>query len=119
MMNAPDEPTRRALRQQEIREWCQEWQSMTGYKRIVAPKREGMRYRCPCCFYKTLPERGHWDICPVCFWEDDGQDDEEAYRHSGPNKGATLLQARYNYRTFGASLEHRLPLVRSPLLEEF
>jgi len=28
-------------------------------------------YSCPCCGYLTLPERGAYDICPVCFWEDD------------------------------------------------
>jgi hypothetical protein len=27
---------------------------------------------CPCCEYLTLEdEPGHFDICPVCFWEDD------------------------------------------------
>ena len=24
-----------------------------------------------CCGYRTLDERGAFDICPVCFWEDD------------------------------------------------
>ncbi|HEI2325144.1 TPA: hypothetical protein SI485_004590, partial [Escherichia coli] len=28
-------------------------------------------YKCPCCGYLTLPERGQYDICPVCQWEDD------------------------------------------------
>jgi hypothetical protein len=34
---------------------------------------------CPCCNYKTLEERGQYTICRVCFWEDDGNDDESKY----------------------------------------
>ena len=32
------------------------------------------RYPCPCCGYLTLGDehRGGYEICPVCFWEDDG-----------------------------------------------
>ena len=26
---------------------------------------------CPCCGYKTLNEKGGYDICPICFWEDE------------------------------------------------
>nr|WP_282707098.1 CPCC family cysteine-rich protein [Nonomuraea coxensis] len=29
-------------------------------------------YACPCCRYVTLGERGGFEICPVCLWEDDG-----------------------------------------------
>lgn len=31
------------------------------------------KYTCPCCGYKTLEEevRGSYEICPICFWEDD------------------------------------------------
>ncbi|WP_446470290.1 CPCC family cysteine-rich protein [Xenorhabdus stockiae] len=28
--------------------------------------------KCPCCCYLTLIERGQYDVCPVCQWEDDG-----------------------------------------------
>lgn len=35
-------------------------------------------YRCPCCQFRTLHERGGFELCPVCFWEDDGQDDQDA-----------------------------------------
>ncbi|GEL05985.1 CPCC family cysteine-rich protein [Rummeliibacillus stabekisii] len=27
---------------------------------------------CSCCNYETLVQRGEYGICPVCFWEDDG-----------------------------------------------
>ena len=31
------------------------------------------KFACPCCGYKTFAEQpnGHYDICEVCFWEDD------------------------------------------------
>ncbi|WP_350202279.1 CPCC family cysteine-rich protein, partial [Gracilimonas sp.] len=27
---------------------------------------------CPCCHYVTLKERNIYEICPVCYWEDEG-----------------------------------------------
>jgi hypothetical protein len=71
-------------------------------------------FRCPCCGYMTLDERCEYDICPVCFWEDDGTDDHNADSVSGPNHGLSLTQARLNYRTFGASEADMLPHVRPP-----
>ncbi len=38
---------------------------------------------CPCCGYKTLKERGQYEICSVCYWEDDGNNDLLTY--SSPN----------------------------------
>ena len=71
--------------------------------------------RCPCCGYKTLSERGEFEICAVCFWEDDGQDDDDADEvHGGPNGDLSLTQGRANYVKFGASLEQNLPHVRPP-----
>jgi len=29
------------------------------------------KVRCLCCGYRTIDERGAFDICPVCFWEDE------------------------------------------------
>ena len=31
------------------------------------------KYKCPCCGYFTFEDKpnGNYDICPVCFWEDD------------------------------------------------
>jgi hypothetical protein len=55
--------------------------------------------RCPCCGYRTLDQRNMYFICPVCFWEDDGDDDDEEY--SGPNH-MTLGQGRENFRQYGA-----------------
>ena len=59
-------------------------------------------YACPCCSYRSLQERGAYDICPVCFWEDDGT--AELDRISGSNH-MTLHEARLNFQTFGAVAE--------------
>lgn len=93
--------------------------SFLGYRSVYAPRRDGIRYRCPCCYFKTLEERGGYDICPVCFWEDDGQDDEDAdtVRVISPNH-MSLTQARDNYRRFGACEQRVIPSVRPPLPEE-
>jgi hypothetical protein len=54
---------------------------------------------CPCCGYRSLEERGNYEICGVCFWEDDGSNDE--MRYSGPNH-MTLGEARANFAALGA-----------------
>jgi len=62
------------------------------------------KLRCPCCFYLTLTERGGYEICEVCWWEDDGQDDETADEAwGGPNSDLSLTQGRYNFARIGAS----------------
>ena len=75
--------------------------------------------RCPCCGCKTLGERGGFEICPVCFWEDDGQDDHDAdVIRGGPNRALSLSVARANYGNFGASDKRRMEFVRPPKPEE-
>lgn len=58
-------------------------------------------YQCPCCDYFSLPRRGQYDICPVCFWEDSGQGLDRIDMHSSPNR-MTLRQARANFVAVGA-----------------
>jgi hypothetical protein len=75
--------------------------------------------RCPCCGCKTLDKRGDFDICSVCFWEDDGQDDYDAdVVRGGPNGSLSLTQARANYRQFGACDEQMVCNVRPPRPED-
>lgn len=82
--------------------------------------RGNLPLRCPCCGYRTLRERGEFDICGVCYWEDDGQDDHDADDvRGGPNGDLSLAQARRNYREFGASCRRHLPHVRPPHAGEF
>jgi hypothetical protein len=54
---------------------------------------------CPCCGYRSLRERGGYEICRVCFWEDDGTTDPQSM--SGPNH-MTLDEARRNFDAIGA-----------------
>jgi hypothetical protein len=75
--------------------------------------------RCPCCGYLTLSDRGLFEICPVCFWQDDGQDDQNAEQvWGGPNGILSLSEARENFRRFGAIDRRFLNDVRPPLPEE-
>ncbi|EKE69592.1 CPCC family cysteine-rich protein [Gallaecimonas xiamenensis] len=72
------------------------------------------RLQCPCCDYVTLPERGRYLICPVCFWEDEGLDLDTPDEVSTANHCLTLRQARYNFQLFGACetdmMVHVLPV---------
>lgn len=76
-------------------------------------------HRCPCCSKLTLSERGGFEICPVCFWEDDGQDDHDAdVVRGGPNGALSLTEARENYRRFGAIEDRLRTAVRPPRPDE-
>ncbi|GIE43034.1 CPCC family cysteine-rich protein [Actinoplanes lobatus] len=58
----------------------------------------GAPYTCPCCGHATLSERGNFEICDECWWEDDGQDNHDsAVVRGGPNGGLSLDQARVEY----------------------
>ena len=86
---------------------------------IREPSPDGTAYRCPCCGYRTLDERGGYEICSVCFWEDDGQDDHDADEvRGGPNHDLSLKKARQNFREYGACCRKMLPHVRKPKPEE-
>jgi cysteine-rich CPCC protein len=71
---------------------------------------------CPCCHHITLPERKAYDICPVCFWEDDGNNDPDG--DPGPNGSTTLRLARRNYVVHGVSDLEFKHLVRKPTANE-
>ena len=60
--------------------------------------------QCPCCDYFTMTNRGDYEICEICFWEDSGQDLDDLKSHSGPNH-ITLEQGRENFLRFGACEE--------------
>lgn len=69
-------------------------------KGIIKGPAPGVLYCCPCCGYPTLDERGGYDICTLCFWEDDGQDDHNAdLVLGGPNADCSLAEARSNWET--------------------
>jgi len=77
------------------------------------------RFACPCCRFLTLSEQGGFEICQVCFWEDDGQDDQDAGEVlGGPNGSLSLDQALKNYADFGACDKRFKKKVRRPWPEE-
>ncbi|UUZ66826.1 hypothetical protein LP416_17115 [Polaromonas sp. P2-4] len=77
------------------------------------------KVQCPCCGFSTLGKLGDDEICQVCFWHDDGQDDTDADSVlGGPNGLLSLSQARANFKAFGASERRWLSNVRAPRPEE-
>ena len=88
------------------------------FTNVVRPPGEGP-YACPCCGHMTLSERGGYEICPVCCWEDDGQDEHDATEvRGGPNYSLSLSAARANFMRIGAVEERMLRRVRPPLPRE-
>ncbi|MEM8710349.1 MAG: CPCC family cysteine-rich protein [Planctomycetota bacterium] len=69
--------------------------------------------QCPCCDFYSLQERGSFEICPVCYWEDDGQDLDRLDEVSGPNH-ITLRAARLNFERLGAADAAAVSLVATP-----
>ena len=67
-------------------------------------------HQCPACDYFSLSKRGEYDICPICFWEDDGRDLDTLDEVSGPNH-LTLREARANFRNTGACRKDMQPNV--------
>ena len=70
-----------------------------------------MRKRCDCCGYFTVAEK--YDICPVCFWEND-PDQSACPDCAGGSNGVCLVEAKRNYKMFGACEERFVTMVRSP-----
>jgi len=90
-----------------------------AFQNVSMPTENQPTYRCPCCGRLTLYGRAGYEICPVCFWEDDGQDSHDADEvRGGPNGSLSLTQTRQNFREFGASERKSLQHVRKPTPEE-
>lgn len=74
--------------------------------------------KCVCCGYYTLEEpEGGYEICPVCFWEDDPIQNCDPEFAGGANK-VCLNEARRNFEELGACTESAVPFVRDPDAEE-
>jgi hypothetical protein len=69
--------------------------------------------QCPCCDYFTLRDRGSHEVCPVCYWEDDGAG-LEALDEVSPLNHITLRAARRNFERLGACDQAAVSLVASP-----
>lgn len=72
------------------------------------------RFTCPCCGHRTLSgPPGSYEICEVCFWEDDGvQLLDPAYR--GGANGPSLMECQANFARVGACEERFIGDVRAP-----
>jgi hypothetical protein len=92
---------------------------MSQFNRTVAKWSDHKAYRCPCCNFKTLHGRGLDEICPVCFWEDDGQDEQDADAvWGGPNGSLSLREARLNFKNLGAVEKRLIGEIRKPEPDE-
>lgn len=69
-------------------------------------------HQCPCCDYFSLAKRGSYDICQVCYWEDDGQGLGQLDDVSRPNH-ITLREGRLNFARCGAADLAAVSLVAS------
>lgn len=82
-------------------------------RRYLAARGPGV-WPCPCCGYRTIQEGpGDYDLCPVCLWEDAGDQLRWPLLADGPN-GISLIEAQRNFVELGASHVHSLPLAREP-----
>ena len=70
---------------------------------------------CPCCGYGTLASRNEFEICEICWWEDDGQDNNNASQVlGGPNSNLSLTRARFNFLKYGIFDPKRVDLRSRP-----
>jgi uncharacterized Zn finger protein (UPF0148 family) len=73
-------------------------------------------YTCPGCGYPTLEERGGYDICAVCNWEDDNQDDAHADEiWGGPNANLSLTENRL---AIAKKLDQRATTMEGMLIDD-
>jgi hypothetical protein len=67
---------------------------------------------CPCCGFGTVDSDGNYEICPICFWEDDPFQKENEY-DLGANQ-VPLIEAQKNYIRYGACEKRFVKNVRKP-----
>lgn len=77
------------------------------------------KFACPCCGYKTFysEPNGSYDICLVCFWENDPIQLDDPDYEGGANL-MSLRQAQQNFLEFGACDRNMLPNVRRHTKDE-
>ena len=89
--------------------WSEQYVEALNTRSVVAEPGSGP-HACPCCRESTLDGRGMYEICPVCGWEDDGQDDQDAEDvRGGPNGTISLAEARRRYAARRAWQDRKHP----------
>jgi hypothetical protein len=68
---------------------------------------------CPCCGYISIeaPRPGTYEICPICYWEDDSIPLEYPDYEGGANP-FSLRHSQQNYISIGACDAVMLPNIR-------
>lgn len=73
-----------------------------------------MTYPCPCCGYLIFDEpSGSYDICEICFWEDDIVQLAFPNMDGGANK-CSLIEGQACFAQYGACEQRHVDDVRSP-----
>ena len=72
-------------------------------------------FPCPCCGYFMFEEPPNsYDICEICFWEDDALQLEFATTLDGGANTTTLAEAQRTFADIGASTARLAAHVRKP-----
>lgn len=76
------------------------------------------RVKCPCCRYPTLEERASYEVCLLCDWEDDGQDNPYADEVWGGSNGEySLSKARDNFIKYFTMYDEKKSSQREKIIE--
>jgi hypothetical protein len=70
------------------------------------------RFQCVCCDYYTVVDRHSFEVCQVCYWEDDGSTMAQLDQESRSNH-MTLRAARKSFEAIGAIDQSAVSLVAS------
>jgi predicted RNA-binding Zn-ribbon protein involved in translation (DUF1610 family) len=108
VIRGPDDDP--SISDQELVRRRTEWfTAYTSLKNVLAPRRD-VPYTCPRCGHATLSERGVYEICADCGWEDDGQDNHDSHIvRGGPNGPESLDEARARCAREGTALLPHVP----------
>jgi len=60
---------------------------------------------------------GTYEICPVCYWEDDAIQNND-FKYIGGANEVSLEQAKSNFKKYGAIESKFMKDVRGPLINE-
>jgi hypothetical protein len=95
-------------------DWCERY---SDWHAPLSPDGPG-RYPCPCCGYLVFDDGpGSYDVCPICFWEDDLVQLRFADMAGGAN-AVSLRERQRNYATVGACEEGAVGYVRQPTADD-